>query len=164
MDQVVHSFTKCSLHCFSLFCTSFHPHILNFFHASSHDVRRRGLLPEEVPRGLHEGLLPLLGVVPDLGGQPQDAHAVPGVDLGLAHGVQADAAHLAVDAVHEATEALLVAVAPLVLLVLVLLVLLKAGVAQVAVVAVAGRVLAARVAGVRLVGVAVRRFFCRNRS
>ena len=58
--------------------------------SSSHDVGSVALFPQKLSRGLHEGLLPLLGVVPYLGRQSQDAHRVPGVHLGLAHRVQAD--------------------------------------------------------------------------
>ena len=100
----------------------------------------------------HECLLPLLGVVPDLGGESQDAHAVPGVDLGLPQGSQPHLAALAVlpggvvdaGALAEAAVARgagavdLVAVVgrglALVLLILVLFVLLEAGVAEILVV------------------------------
>ena len=46
--------------------------------------------------------IPRLGVVPDLAGQSQDAHVVPGVDLGLPHRVQADVAVLAAVVVADA--------------------------------------------------------------
>ena len=98
-----------------------------------------------MPRGLHEGLLSGLRVVPDLGREAQDAHRVPRVDLGLAQGPQGNLAHLAVEVkVNVPAEfaeaavlsrrggAVVVAVLPaLVFLVLVLLVFFEARVAEV---------------------------------
>ena len=46
--------------------------------------------------------IPRLGIVPDLTGQSQDAHVVPGVDLGLPHRVQTDVAVLAAVVVADA--------------------------------------------------------------
>ncbi len=96
-------------------------------------------------------------VIPDLGGEAEDAHAVPRVNLRLAQRVEADVAvalHAAIVLVAEAVglppagrpavvgpahpgvrEAAVLVVPPLVLLVLVLLVLLEAGVLQAAEVA-----------------------------
>ena len=92
--------------------------------------------------------MPLLGVVPDLGGESQNPHAVPGVDLGLPQRPQANLSGAALPgrvvnarALSETAVAGPVAEAvglvlglALVLLILVLFVLLEAGVAEVLVV------------------------------
>ena len=114
-----------------------------------HDVGSVGFFPEELAGGLHEGLLSFPVVVPDLGGETQDAHAVPRVHLGLPHGVQGNLIQLGVDVAGERSEAPLrvMAIIPavtvvdvaaavvvgslLVLHVFVLLVLLEAGVPEV---------------------------------
>ena len=120
---------------------------------SLHDVGRAVVfLPQEMSRAGHEGLLLLLVVIPDLGGESQNSHAVPGVDLGLPHRSQP---HLAVlpgggvvnagalskaavagpgQAVRVPAVALVGGGLSLVLLVLILFVLLEARVAEILVV------------------------------
>lgn len=98
----------------------------------SHDVGAESVVfTQKVAGGLHERLLTFLGVVPHLVGQAQDAHRVPGADLGRPHAVDGDCVHATLNVTGEAIMILLVAT--LVLFVLVLFVLFKARVAQVVV-------------------------------
>ena len=175
VTHFVNSHTSVSLCCISILRFVSSPLIVYFFKEEDHrrifflpflyfflhDVRSVVFLAQEVSCAGHKGLLPLLRIVPDLGREAEDSHAVPGIDLGLPQRAQPYLAVLAcrvVDARALAETAVACGGRPavsgvvslaLVLLVLVLFILLEAGVAEVLVVPVAtvagrGTVLSAR--------------------
>lgn len=75
----------------------------NFFHFSifSHDVWSNVFFSQEMSSGLHKRLLSLLGVIPDLSCQAQNAHGIPRIDLGFSHSIQRDSTQFGIQVMAE---------------------------------------------------------------